>query len=1070
MASARDIQAGGAYVRLFTQDSDMVKGLRKAEKNFHDWAGKINRAGTSLLAGAFAVGAPLGAAVKIYSDAGSALNDLAGRTGASTDALQKLSFAANQTGSDAEALEAGIKKLGKNIGEALGGDKAAKELFAEIGLSAQKFAALPLDKQFEVIAERLSRIPEGALRTKATLDLLGKSGTALLPMLMGGGAELAAYGKRLEELGVVKTPKAISAADDLGDKIDEVGLVIQHTAFVIGDALAPSAMQLADRVIEVVKATNEWIDANPGVVTSVAMVAAGAGAAGVALLALGTATHVVGWGLGAMGTAAVAVTSPLGLIAVAAGGIGYAVATQTEIGGAALEELKHTAAEVGGDITTTWHGITDAVAGDDLVLAGQVAMAGLNVAWATGAREIGDIWTVTSTAIVSQWTDSVAGIEMIGAHLEPALKTVWADIRGTIDLALTSIAQVVTRTLEEIVGRKYDLEIMLGIGTEGEKALALEPFKNGRQQNEQDYQSRAKGRDADRLAAGGQLGDSLKGIELDRQQQHTETERAQTDALNASEAKLTKAREDLAKVRDKAAQAKAEADAKRDGKPKPKPKPGTEAAYPKLAKENHHSEQRTEATTSGLAASLNRSFGKSGPIVEMDRFGEHTDETTGKIREQTAALNDRNRAAIAPQQNPANFVGPQHDAPASGQAKPATTREEQLAALRQLNRDRKAAAESRKAEESQKKLDALNERRKKRGLKPLDEAPTIELPPPNPEGVRPAEQPLPAPITAEATSDQVAISDEKVMESLRKRGQTEEQIGDMTAKEFESERARLEREHKLAPVFKPLLQHEAQASGEPSPPRVPTQLDKEQAALKWAEEQKLKPPETGADVDRIVAQFEQSATFKRQQPQPVKPEATKSKPAGPQPGQHPEKQAIAWAEQQGLPLPTTGEETDALLAKFKQSATAKKLNPQVPQLPTAPALSDRAKESMAKAGIKVPTTAAPASIPATNEEAAPVAAEASPLTPRPSSLDAVDSGLTSFAERLASLDLKLPPIDFETMFANVRMPEVDPAPPPQVEQSINQSVSAGDNQKLDDVLTQLKIMNSKLTALNAMSS
>lgn len=634
MANARNIEAGGAYVRLFTEESGLIRGLRRAEKNFQAWGARMSRigsfGGTGIASamglnpanvGLAGLAAGMTLSVKKFADMGSELNDLSSRTGESADALQKLSFAAKMTGSDVESLEVGIKKLGKNIGEALGGDKAANEMFRSLGLSAQQLSKMPLDKQFEVIADRLSRIPEGALRTKATMDLLGKSGTDLLPMLAGGGAELAAYGKRLEELGVIKTPQAIAAADDLGDRMDEVGLVLQHTAFVVGDALAPAVMALADNVIEIAKAANEWIGENEGVVTTVAMVAAGVGVAGVGLLALGAATHVVAMGFGAMATAAVAVASPIGLISVAAGTIGAVVVTQTNVGIGALEELETTA-------VSTWHGITDAVAGNDLALAGNIAMAGLDVAWQMGLAVLRDSWSVT-----------------------------WAGIEGVFDATIEGLQRKLLQFTEELTAFRFDVGIKIGLNTEADKRAGMAPVHAARQQ----FEANAAKADMDR------------------------EEKLNQELLN-SQKKVNAAQDRLNGLRAEAADKKAKAKADRDKKPSSKKNPRGDE--PQLPDGTSGSGKHAEATTSGLAASLNR--GTSGPDpadVSMAKLGSATEQTTRKIDEQTQALKRRNQAA----EKPLFFAEPVPE------AKKAAAKEKQAAKLAEAKATRDAEAEQRRA-------------------------------------------------------------------------------------------------------------------------------------------------------------------------------------------------------------------------------------------------------------------------------------------------------------------------------------------------------------------------------------
>jgi len=82
-------------------------------------------------------------------------------------------------------------------------------------------------------------------------------------------------------------------------------------------------------------------------------------------------------------------------------------------------------------------------------------------------------------------------------------------------------------------------------------------------------------------------------------------------------------------------------------------------------------------------------------------------------------------------------------------------------------------------------------------------------------------------------------------------------------------------------------------------------------------------------------------------------------------------------------------------------------------------------------------------------------------------------GLTSLDERFSALSQRLaalPMPDIATQFAGLRMPEIDPPPMPAIEQSIVQSISARDNEKLDAVLDQLKQLNANVRAGSVLTS
>lgn len=763
MTNARNVEAGGAFVRLFTEESGLVRGLRSADKRFHDWASKINTAGKTLLTVGLAASAPLLTSVKVFADQGSALNDLSARTGDSVESLSKLQFAAAQTGTDFESLEGGLRKLNSNVGDALSGNAAAAESFNRLGLSARELSQLPAEQRLGKIADALSRIPDEARRTAATMDILGRAGTMLLPMLRDGSQGLFELTNRAEELGIVMSTAEAQAADNLGDRLDEIGAVAKRTAISIGSALAPAAQLMADQVLGAATAMREFADANPGVIETVAMATAGVAAGGAGLMAVANTIGAVGstiggvsgaWvmlgdtgravlkpfsavasltasigrsgataassyfalgratssvtfaglrggaavvkgmvtpvatvtrlisGIGTASTGVIPAIAKLGgtvaalaapiVIPSAIAGLGYLIATQTDIGQNAVGQLKQSfstisvsAGDVGkevqqrfgdafdyakaeakklkADVVTTWGGITDAVASGDLSLAGQVAMAGLNVVWQAGVHELSDTWTVGSTIAMSAWNSATASMQRIGENTTATISLLWVDMVNGIADALEWVTRRGHQVTEAVGSLVFDVGITLGTHTEAEKSNFLEPLRQdqqrrSREQSQRQQQADQKRRDIEANRRGG-----LNGIGLQQQRAETELERHQTEALTASQQRLNKARENLAKIVGKAHTAKAEHDAKQpDAKPTKKRMDIREPGEAKTAGQGGG--QRAEATTSGVAASLNRSYMPTGPVSEMNRLGQATDDVTARLRKQTDAIRDRNKA------------------------------------------------------------------------------------------------------------------------------------------------------------------------------------------------------------------------------------------------------------------------------------------------------------------------------------------------------------------------------------------------------------------------------------------
>src|SRR5688572_16574240 len=119
MAGANSIRAGRAFVELSVKDS-LAGGLNKAAAQLKVFGASVGAIGKKMTTLGLSIAAPLALATKLFTNVGGDLLDLSQRTGMSVEALGELGFAAEQSGSNIEELEAGIRGMQKSIGE---GDK-----------------------------------------------------------------------------------------------------------------------------------------------------------------------------------------------------------------------------------------------------------------------------------------------------------------------------------------------------------------------------------------------------------------------------------------------------------------------------------------------------------------------------------------------------------------------------------------------------------------------------------------------------------------------------------------------------------------------------------------------------------------------------------------------------------------------------------------------------------------------------------------------------------------------------------------------------------------------------------
>lgn len=437
--AAKEILAGKAVVEVGTRLA-IQRGLKAAEDTFRKFGNAVGKIGAGVaaaggvaIAGAAAAFAPLLASAKQFADVGSELDDMAQRTGAAVEGLSALGYAAKMSGTDLATVEGGIKKAQKAIVDAANGSKELSAAFKSLGLDVGRLMNLAPDAQFKAIAAAVGAIENPTQRAAMAMQIFGKSGTDLLPLMRSNIKELT---DEAEKLGLVMSGKNASAAAALGDAIDKASDVIQGAFLRIGAAVAPVLTGILDRVIDVVAEVNRWIDANQEIVVVVAAIAAAVGAAGAALVAFGGAAVVASSVFSALATIAAGASAVIGFFTAATAGTTTVTAAFGAVLTAVLAPLYSVVAIIGvavvaiGAIVAVW---ASAVA----VIAFQAGLIGDAFAWLSTR-----FWALLGT--VQQTLGGVLAAISSGQYLL-AVQILWAGVK-------LAFLQGADASLEAVVG------------------------------------------------------------------------------------------------------------------------------------------------------------------------------------------------------------------------------------------------------------------------------------------------------------------------------------------------------------------------------------------------------------------------------------------------------------------------------------------------------------------------------------------------------------------------------------------------------------------------------------------
>jgi len=631
MASSSGIRAGAAFIELSVNDSRLIKGLQAASRKLQSFGAGLRKLGMGMMAAGAGIVAPLLASAKSFASMGDQLDKMSKRTGISVESLSELGYAAQLSGANLESVENGVRRMQRTIADAADGTAMATDALARLGLSAEQLMALSPEEQFSVIAKRLNEISDPTMKAAAAMEILGRSGTALLPMM----EEMAETREEARRLGLVMSGEDAKAAAKLNDALDRMRASLRFLAATVGSALAPLLTELADKVAELVGPLRKWLSENRGLVISALKIGTVILGVGVAFVALGSIVSALGTAFGVLAsvvsTALGLILSPVGLVVAAIAGIGGAILWATDSGGKALAWLGGRFGFLKDFALDAFQGIKDALAAGDVMLAARILWLSLQVAWQAGIAKLKSYWIE-----FRHWYSSTAWELAAGAL------AVWEDIKVGASDAIFAIMEIWTmlttsmaKAWNEVMGflakRWLDLKGIFGKDID---------VAAGKAAVDRDVQSRNLSED-DRLRASI---DASKQNYAERDRERRENQAMMGDMLNQELAQqqtdyaaaLVDAQSQLEAAKDEWRAALAEAKAKRAAAETP------EAARPSDIQD------RLGAAAPELERALRADVVGTFTAEAADRMGlgpSAAEERTAKASEETA----RNTKLIARQ-------------------------------------------------------------------------------------------------------------------------------------------------------------------------------------------------------------------------------------------------------------------------------------------------------------------------------------------------------------------------------------------------------------------------------------
>lgn len=236
-------------------ETDIKRASKESERAFRRMKSEANAAAKVIGASLATAAAGAAYAIKGAIDEMDQISKTAQKIGTTTEALSALQYAAKLSDVSVGQLQAGMTRLVRAQAEAARGTERYVDLFGAIGVAAVN-ADGTLRNSADVmtdLADVFASLPDGATKTALAVELLGRSGADLIPLLNGGATGLAEMRIEAERLGLVISGEAGRAAEEFNDNITRMGAAVRGAAIEAGAQLLPVLSDLSGQVVSMAK-------------------------------------------------------------------------------------------------------------------------------------------------------------------------------------------------------------------------------------------------------------------------------------------------------------------------------------------------------------------------------------------------------------------------------------------------------------------------------------------------------------------------------------------------------------------------------------------------------------------------------------------------------------------------------------------------------------------------------------------------------------------------------------------------------------------------------------------------
>lgn len=237
---------------------DLGRAAHIADKNMKSISDAATKAGIAIQAMALASAVAMIGFGKAALDSADSMGKMAQSAGMSSESFSELAYAASLADVDVEQFQLAMVKLNKSTVEASKGTLDAKVAYQALGISIR-------DSHGELksgesllgeVADRFAAMQDGTAKTTLAVELFGRAGAKLIPMLNEGSAGLQKSRDEAKAFGLSIGEDAAKAAEKFNDNLTRLNAIQRGFSQEMAAAVVGPLTDFEEQLIAAAKSSD----------------------------------------------------------------------------------------------------------------------------------------------------------------------------------------------------------------------------------------------------------------------------------------------------------------------------------------------------------------------------------------------------------------------------------------------------------------------------------------------------------------------------------------------------------------------------------------------------------------------------------------------------------------------------------------------------------------------------------------------------------------------------------------------------------------------------------------------